>query len=254
MLEINDLSYSFNSTPLIRDCNFTTDQGEVLGIIGPSGCGKTSLLRLIAGSLTGYKGSIQYNDTEISAVSKKKLKKDIRYHTWMPLREIRDSVYGFLLQARAINKRLLQPFSEIDRQEVEHYIEMFTLNGRENDPVYTLSESEQSRILVAYTMLQGAHLLLLDNPDTLIDIPSRIDLIQAVKRYVMDGDASVILTSQDINLIINVADRIALCKDGQITDIVLAQELTEERLKDTFGIPFMISRNIYSGLPEVYPY
>ena len=66
ILTVKDLGISFGSNHVLKNINFTLDEGEVLGVIGPNGAGKTVMLNILTGILKPTKGTIHFQDKEIS--------------------------------------------------------------------------------------------------------------------------------------------------------------------------------------------
>ena len=66
ILTVKDLGISFGSNHVLKNINFTLDEGEVLGVIGPNGAGKTVMLNILTGILKPTKCTIHFQDKEIS--------------------------------------------------------------------------------------------------------------------------------------------------------------------------------------------
>ena len=66
ILTVENLGISFGSNHVLKDINFTLGEGEVLGVIGPNGAGKTVMLNILTGILKPTKGTIRFQDKEIS--------------------------------------------------------------------------------------------------------------------------------------------------------------------------------------------
>ena len=68
MLKIKELSFSYDQKTVFKNLNLTLSTGELIALMGPSGCGKSTLLQLIAGLLSGYKGQLHSQCSNLSYV------------------------------------------------------------------------------------------------------------------------------------------------------------------------------------------
>jgi len=71
VISIEDLTFSYNKRPVLKNISLQIDEGESIGILGPNGSGKTTLLKLISGILSGYSGKIEIFGKNINKFSKK---------------------------------------------------------------------------------------------------------------------------------------------------------------------------------------
>ena len=58
LVEVTGLTKSYRSTPALRDYNLSLEAGHIVGLMGPNGCGKTTLLKILAGVLSDYEGTV----------------------------------------------------------------------------------------------------------------------------------------------------------------------------------------------------
>lgn len=65
MLHVNNITFSYNTTPVLKDIDFTVNDGEYLAILGESGSGKSTLLKIIYGILQLDKGTIFWDDNQV---------------------------------------------------------------------------------------------------------------------------------------------------------------------------------------------
>src|SRR5687767_12781925 len=68
MLTVQDVSFAYGATPILRDIDLSVEQGEIICLLGASGSGKSTLLRLIAGLEQDYQGDIRLNGQSIRSI------------------------------------------------------------------------------------------------------------------------------------------------------------------------------------------
>ena len=69
MLDVKEVSFAYDRTPVLEGINFQLEQGEHLAVMGESGCGKSTLLKIIYGALQPSGGEIFWNSTQIKGQS-----------------------------------------------------------------------------------------------------------------------------------------------------------------------------------------
>ncbi|MCP4133947.1 MAG: ABC transporter ATP-binding protein [bacterium] len=252
MIEINNMSFSYNKNEILRNISLSVENGEIVGIIGSPGSGKTILLRILAGYIKGYTGEIVYNSTPLNSFSKKKLHQDISHLDNEMPENLEDSVRNFLLLSRMPYKRMLNPFSEYDIQVTEEYIKQFGLESIEEAALNMLPESSLAMTRLAHAFIREANLLFLDNPTTGLGIPMYGRLKKILSKYVLNGERTIICCSNDINFISQTADRILILHEGSIAEQGSPDIIDADLIKKYFKTEVLISRNIYNGKPEIH--
>lgn len=252
MLKTKELSFEINKRAVLESINLSVTAGEIVGVIGPSGAGKSTLLKLLSGELPVNTGSICVNDTSISKLGSTSKYKTISYYNNSQPNNFDENVYDFILLARTPYKKILRPFSESDLQITENTINHFNLNSYRQVPIAMLPHSILKRTLLAHMFNRDPSILALDNPDNELDIKSMSLFRKAMVRFVMDGERSIIMTSNNINFISQTADRIILLDQGTVIKDDTVNIITAELLKKHFNVEVIISHNIYNGRPEVH--
>lgn len=253
MIDIKGLNFSYNKVKILNDINLSVNPGEIIGIIGKSGSGKTTLLKIIAGLLKGFTGNISIENILLQSYSGKELSRKISCLLDINKEEIiDDTVMNFLISARKSEKKFLNPYTEMDLQITEQCINRFHLDNYKNQKLLALPQSIFKNTLIAYSFIKEADILLLDNPASDMDINSILLLQKSLQRHMINGDKLSIIASNDLNFILQTADRIILLENGGIAADGKADLVTADVLKKYFNVDALISRNIYNGKPNVH--
>lgn len=210
LLEVKDLSVSYDGVHILRGVNFTIEdiirpgktQGQVDALLAPSGMGKTQLFRCIAGLKTPDEGAVYVNEqhqpVQVGMVGV--VAQDY------PL-------FGHLtvLDNLMMPARIKHHDAEEAKKLVMGLLDRFGLTDRRNLYPQQLSGGQRQRIAIIQQMVCSGHLLLMDEPFSGLDILMK-DEVQKLIASVASADElnSVIITTHDIQSAIAVADTILL--------------------------------------------
>jgi len=191
--------YEKNLPDVIKGLNFTACYGEIISVLGGNGTGKTTMLSLIAGINTAYRGKVFSNET------------------------------AYLLpqdpQALFVAKTVLEDLHEISRDEalVESVVELCMLRELLGFHPYDLSGGEQQRAALAKVLLLQPRILLLDEPTKGIDAEYKHTLAGILRNLKRDGVA-IVIVSHDIEFCAEYSDKCALFFDGDIVTLNTPQK------------------------------
>lgn len=209
------------------------------GVVGPSGSGKTTLLRLMTGALQPTSGSLTRRaGLRIGYVPQ------VETVDWtFPV-----SVGEVALMGRPAAHRW--PWStRTERSEVAGMLDRLGITGLERRHIRDLSGGQQQRVFVARALLQGAALLVLDEPTGGVDVRTRHDLLHLLADLHRNEGVSIVLTTHDLNgLAAHLPHLVAL--NRRVVAAGPAREvLVPTVLEATFGAPMDVL--LHSGLPVV---
>ena len=227
---------------VLEDVNFTANGGEILGIAGISGCGQKELLEAIAGLQASEKGSsIVYKPTDGQAVNLVgKSPKAIRSlgialsfvpedRLGMGLVGNMDIVDNMMLRSY---KRGHTAFLERKRpkdlaEKIIKSLEIVTPDA--NTPVRRLSGGNVQKVLVGREIAQHPTVLMVAYPVRGLDINSSYMIYNLLQKQKESG-VSVIFVGEDLDVLVELCDRIMVLNSGRITGIVDGPSATKEEL------------------------
>lgn len=252
MIEAKDLSYALNGHVILKKINITLNEGEIIGIIGRSGSGKTALLKILAGLVRESGGDLLLDRRPLSSWRGRELHRLISSHFNRIPRDMEERVGDFLLLSRSPFKKFLGPYTDYDIQVVDEYIGLLNLSSFREAELRTLADGLLKRVMIAFSLIRSAGVLILDNPTSDLDLPSVHMLQKALSRYVIDGSKTAIIASNDLNFVLQAADRIILLEEGAVAMEGDSGMMDEEMIKKYFQTDVLISKNIYNGRPEIH--
>lgn len=214
LLKIKNLNLTLNQNQILDDVNLNIEGGEVFAVIGPNGCGKSSLAYTIMG-LKGYRpesGDINFKGKDINNLSiDERARRGITLAWQEPSRFEGVTVRQFLALglksqdrevtedklAEALEKVAISPVKYLDRNIDD-----------------TLSGGERKRIELASIFLMDPSLVILDEPDSGVDVVALNNIGNIIKEF-KEKEAGVILITHS-EQILDLADRAALLCQGAI--------------------------------------
>lgn len=238
ILEIKNLSKSFNDLVVLDEVSINVKDGENLVVFGKSGSGKSVLLKCIVGLLQPDSGTILFEGKSILDMNIDELN-EIRKHI------------GFLFQGAAlydsmtVRENLDFPlirnfnFSEKEREEkIKAVLEKVGLSGAIDKMPAELSGGMKKRIGLARTIITEPDLILYDEPTTGMDPITTKEISQLVIELQKDLKVSSIVVTHDLMCAQIVADHAVVLKDGKIRyqgDLKNLTESDDPFLKNFFG-------------------
>ncbi|GBE31149.1 MAG TPA: ABC transporter ATP-binding protein [Nitrospirae bacterium] len=233
IIELRNISFSYGVDNFIDDLSMSVDSGKFVGIIGANGSGKSTLLKLTAGILRPAAGRILLWGKSIYDYRGKDRAKLLSY-----LPQLLDISIPFTV--KELISMGLYPYDIMPELSPEEAVSMVGLEDKLFSPISELSGGERRRVYIAMTLLQGAGILLLDEPLANLDVKYQIEFIRLLRELRREKDISIIMALHDINMAFRF-DELYVIKEGRIiASGVPSDVITAELLKEAFDIDLKI--------------
>jgi len=226
ILEVNNLRKEFAGLVAVDDVNFAVSNGEIVAIIGPNGAGKTTTFNLLSGVLDITSGEVKYKEKTISGLKPYQITplgvvrtfQNVRLFENMTVLE--NVMTGYHLQAkpRMLTAALRLPrFFRQERSTMEHALKLLDFVGLEEmaDLMANQLPYGQQRLLeIARALATQPRLLLLDEPAAGLNLKETQELSRLIRRIQRQG-ITIIIVEHDMELVMEIADRIIVLDRGQ---------------------------------------
>jgi ribose transport system ATP-binding protein len=215
-----------------RDVTFSLRRGEILGIAGLIGAGRTELLRALFGLDPTIAGQVLISDRAAAATPAARIRASLGLVS-------EDRKGEGLAQDRSIADNMtltaLPAFSRWGWLDlacrdsvVRHWMARLQVKARgPSQSIGDLSGGNQQKVAIARVLLQGAEVVLLDEPTRGIDVSTKAEIYRLIGELAAEGKA-VIFVSSYLPELMAVCDRIGVMSRGRLREIRAAQDWTEE--------------------------
>lgn len=231
LLEVQHLSARYGEVTALEDINFALHCGHTLALAGPNGAGKSTLINLLAGLQEPAEGCILWNGAPLHHT-----RQEIAY---MPQRTEVDwrfpiTVRELVEMGRYPSLGLWRKQNAHDREIVDKALESLQLTDLQKRQIGALSGGQQQRAFLARALAQEAHILLLDEPFTGLDVPGMESLGELLRSLASEGRL-IIASHHDLNSAPRIFSHCLLLKKKSIAFGKTSDVLTPQNLLTAFG-------------------
>ena len=219
MIQIENLSKSFQKNVVLANVDLNIEQGNVIGIIGPSGTGKSTLLRCINQLEIPESGTLTLDDHVIDL--SKKNRQDtlfIRRNTGMVFQKFNlfekktalENVMEGLVTVKKLNK------TDARKLALEE-LERVGMTSWANHYPKHLSGGQQQRVAIARALVMKPRLLLLDEPTSALDPELVGEVLEVIKKVASEG-YTMLLVSHEMAFVQSISNRVIFLDKGHIVE------------------------------------
>lgn len=234
MLEISHLRCGYAGKNVLQDVNLTIPAEKVTAILGPNGCGKSTLLRAICGILPISGGEILFKGEPLLSLPPKLLARKTAYLAQS--RRVPDiTVRRLVLHGRFPYLGYPRRYREADLAAARRALEAVGIAPLAHRDMAALSGGERQKAYIALALAQDAKLLLLDEPDTYLDIRHRLQLMRLARTLCAEG-RTVLMVTHELETSLRFADRVCLMDGGAIAQQAAPEDVDASLLGRIFGV------------------
>ena len=205
MLELHDISKSYNELKALNGVSFRLHPGEVVGLLGPNGAGKSTLMKILTGYIKNWEGNIRYGEQEL----REKTKAIQQVTGYLPEN---NPLYPdlFVLEYLAFVASIYR----IKDAPFDSVLEKVGLTEVKNRKISSLSKGYQQRVGLAAALIHDPEILILDEPTTGLDPNQLIDIRKLIRQL---GEEKIVLLSTHIlSEVESVCDRVIIIRKGEV--------------------------------------
>lgn len=223
-----NISKSFNEIPANREIALSVRSGEILGLLGENGAGKTTLMNILYGIYRPDSGEIRINGAPVSIQS--------------PLESMKLGIgmvhqHFMLVQNHTIIENIALGYKRTPglfpqkklRNRILAFSKKFNFEIDLQKKVWQLSAGEQQRIEIVKALFNGADLLILDEPTSVLTPQETKELFTILKKMKSEGHL-IILISHKLDEILELCDRVTVLRRGAVVGSATTGEVDKKAL------------------------
>lgn len=237
MLEIKGLKKRFKAKEVLKNLNFSINEGEIVCLLGNNGAGKTTVINCILRMIQADSGSILLDGRDIFTYKNKEYFSKVN-----ALLESSVNVYDYLTGWQ--NIEYFSGLLNIDsgNEKIKTYISLFELEEAIHEAVGTYSRGMRQKLALLIALMSSPKLLLLDEPTLGLDIQSKLSVIQILNTIIKTEKIAVLLTSHQMDVVQKLQSRILILKDGVVDEF----DKTDYEDKDLYIVSYIKDNKLES--------
>lgn len=189
--------------------------GELTCLLGRNGAGKSTLLRTLAAFQPPLGGSIRLLGRALRAYSDRELSHLLGVVLTDKCDLTNMTAADLVAMGRAPYTGFWGALAASDRQEIDRAIAAVGIESLAGRKIQTLSDGERQKAMIAKVLAQQTPVILLDEPTAFLDYPSKVEIMQLLHRLTRETGKTIFLSTHDLELALQIADRIWLMKRGE---------------------------------------
>lgn len=242
LLSIHDFSVVYDVDPpveAVKNVTLELHRGEILGLAGESGCGKTTLAygvqRLLKAPAVIENGSVVFHDAagddvDINALNPEQM----RRFRWDKISMVFQGAMNALNPVAPIGRQLDDVFvvhrpemsAKQRRAEVVELLDIVKVGAqRYRSFPHELSGGMRQRVMIAMALALRPQLMVMDEPTTALDVLVQREILRQISQLRREFGFSVIFITHDLPLLLEISDRIAIMREGEIVELATAEEI-----------------------------
>ncbi len=242
LLSVRDFSVVYDVDPpveAVKNVTLELQRGEILGLAGESGCGKTtlaySLQRLLRAPAVITGGSVTFHDATGVDIDINALDVDaMQRFRWDKVSMVFQGAMNALNPVATIGSQLEDVFEihrpdmnrKQRRAEAEELLEIVKVGRqRVRSFPHELSGGMRQRVMIAMALALRPQLMVMDEPTTALDVLVQREILKQISQLRHEFGFSVIFITHDLPLRLEISDRIAIMREGEIIELATAERI-----------------------------
>lgn len=240
-LELDQVCFSYASKEVLHGIDLEVPESSFLALIGPNGSGKSTLVKVMGGLLAPDSGQVVLQGRPVRSYPPRELARRLavipsEHHFDFPFL-VRDVV----AMGRFAHLGPLQGLRPLDREAIEEALELTSTRELADRSISELSSGERQLVLIARALAQQPSALILDEPNSHLDINHQIAVFRLLNRLHRDSGKTIVVVLHDLTMVGAFCHTVALMQQGRVLRVGSPREIiTEEIIRETYGVQVQV--------------
>lgn len=247
-LNIQDVSFSYSSTPVLDGISIDLHGPQLVSILGPNGVGKSTFIHCINRILTPTGGCVLIDGGDVSEMPLKEIAKTVGYVPYTSNDTFPLTVVDTVLLGR--HPRASWRMTETDLEKVREVLVKLGIDDLAMRYFNELSAGQHQKVMLARGLVQEPRVLMLDEPTSNLDVKHQLGISRLLRRLSRDEGLMVVMISHDLNIAAKYSDNVILMHEGRIFAVGPPGDvITTENIRTVYGVDSCVIED--EGRPHV---
>ena len=254
LLVASGLSAGYDNKDILHGLDLEVPPGKITVIVGANACGKSTFLRTLARLISPSQGQVLLDGKSIHRIPSRDLARTLGLLPQSPIAPEGITVADLVSRGRHPHQSLFSRWTRKDDEAVDSALVATKTFDLAERPIDELSGGQRQRVWIAMALAQQTDILLLDEPTTFLDINHQIEVLDLLTDLNRMRGTTVVMVLHDLNLAARYADHLVAIADGRVHISGRPEDvLTEETVRDVFGLDSRVIEDPTSGRPIMLP-
>lgn len=210
VLNIENINKNYKNKSVLKNINFSINEGDIVALIGPNGAGKTTLMKIISNLLEQDSGTV-----EICGL----LSKENRVEYLSKFSSIIETPSLYEMLSGYDNINFIRKINNISIEKMNSILKFINIGKSINDKVKNYSLGMKQRLALGIALITEPKLLILDEPTNGLDPEGVIEFRQLLKKFASENGMSILISSHILSELDKICTRVLFIKDGELVEM-----------------------------------
>lgn len=219
MIKLLQFSLGFKNKALLENIDSSFPDNTLTALIGRNGSGKSTLLKAICHLNNSYTGQILINDVNIEDLSPSELAKTVSYVNTQRPRISNMKSRDIVALGRTPYTGWSGRLNRKDREIVDDALAIVGMTSYADRTMESLSDGECQKIMIARAIAQDTNIMLLDEPTSFLDLPTRFELVGLLRSLAHENGKTILYSTHELDIALQKSDYIALIENPRLINM-----------------------------------
>lgn len=216
MIQLKNFSIGFDKNKLLDEVEALFEPDCLTALIGRNGSGKSTLLKAMAGLNIKYQGEIFIDGENIRKLPRSLFARKLAYVNTQRPRIANLKVWDVVALGRSPYTGWNGNLSNKDKEIIDHALQLVKMESYSDRNLNSLSDGESQKIMIARAIAQDTKIIVLDEPTSFLDLPTRIELLSLLKLLCSKEGKTIIFSTHELDLALKSSDYICLLENQKL--------------------------------------